>query len=71
MRPLHPLCLFLIHWSTTYASFLSDTLVRKDQLQHVLEHEPAQRASCQEAVRLSLLSVATTVLSTFRSTPVP
>ncbi|KAF8482907.1 endoplasmic oxidoreductin [Russula ochroleuca] len=45
MRPL--LCLFLIHWGTACASFLSDTLVRKDQLQHVLEHEPAQRASCQ------------------------
>ncbi|KAF8502247.1 endoplasmic oxidoreductin, partial [Russula emetica] len=29
------------------ASFLSDTLVRKDQVQHVLEHEPAQSASCQ------------------------
>ncbi|KAH9979179.1 endoplasmic oxidoreductin [Russula compacta] len=51
--PLHALFFFLIEWGPTCArasdaSFLSDTLVRKDQVQHVLEHEPAQTASCEK-----------------------
>jgi hypothetical protein len=60
---LHTLFLFLSQWGTTHtraadASFLSDTLVRKDQLQHVLEHEPAESASCENTVAclLRLLS---------------
>ena len=57
---LHTLFLFLSRWGTAHtratdASFLSDTLVRKDQLQHVLEHEPAQSASCEKTVRACLL----------------
>lgn len=57
---LHTLFLFLSQWGTAHtraadASFLSDTLVRKDQLQHVLEHEPAQSASCEKTVRARLL----------------
>ncbi|KAI9508229.1 endoplasmic oxidoreductin [Russula earlei] len=55
MRPLlHLHALFLLFGSlatcarASDASFLSDTLVRKDQLQHVLEHEPAKRASCDK-----------------------
>lgn len=31
-------------------SFLSDALVRKDQVQNVLEHQPAKEPSCQNAV---------------------
>lgn len=31
-------------------SFLSDTLVRKDQVQHVLEHQPVKVPSCKNAV---------------------
>lgn len=31
-------------------SFLSDTLVRKDQVQNVLEHQPAKVPSCKNAV---------------------
>ncbi|KAH9978619.1 endoplasmic oxidoreductin [Lactifluus volemus] len=49
----HALFLFLINLSSicglaSDVSFLSDTLVRKDQLQHVLEHEPAHRVSCEQ-----------------------
>ncbi|KAA1476037.1 endoplasmic oxidoreductin [Dentipellis sp. KUC8613] len=60
MRPrLLPsaLLFLLLDWPTpnswisqAYAadnSFLGDTLVRKDQVQSVLEHEPAQQASCE------------------------
>jgi len=52
---LHALFLLLSQCGATYArasdtSFLSDTLVRKDQLQHVLEHEPAQSASCEKTL---------------------
>ncbi|KAN0111305.1 Endoplasmic Reticulum Oxidoreductin 1 (ERO1) domain containing protein [Russula decolorans] len=50
MQRLYALFLFLVCCGSTCASdpsFLSDTLVRKDQVQHVLEHEPAQSASCQ------------------------
>ncbi|KAF5351640.1 hypothetical protein D9756_007549 [Leucocoprinus leucothites] len=32
------------------SSFLSDTLVRKDQVQNVLEHQPAKHASCKNTV---------------------
>ena len=60
---LHALFFFMPQWGipltrASDASFLSDTLVRKDQLQHVLEHEPAQSASCEKTVRpcLSCLS---------------
>lgn len=31
-------------------SFLSNTLLKKDQVQNVLEHEPAKVPSCQNAV---------------------
>jgi len=53
---LHLRALFLlIQWGAmcaraSDASFLSDTLVRKDQLQRVLEHEPAQSASCEKTL---------------------
>ena len=43
--------LLLIHWANASdPSFLSDTLVRKDQLQHVLGREPAQQAACVQTV---------------------
>ncbi|KAI0297095.1 endoplasmic oxidoreductin [Russula brevipes] len=49
---LHLFFLFLLDLITfaraSGPSFLSDTLVRKDQVQHVLEHEPAQSASCEK-----------------------
>ncbi|KAI0266792.1 endoplasmic oxidoreductin [Gloeopeniophorella convolvens] len=56
MRPLllpHALLLLIIDWTSAYArasdvSFLSDTLVRKDQIQHVLEHEPVRTATCEQ-----------------------
>jgi ERO1-like protein beta len=45
------LLLLLIHWANASdASFLSDTLVRKDQLQQVLGHEPAQQAACVQTL---------------------
>ncbi|KAI9442160.1 endoplasmic oxidoreductin [Lactarius indigo] len=49
----HALLLLVIHRASASlrapdAAFLSDTLVRKDQLQHVLGHEPAQQASCEQ-----------------------
>jgi len=36
------------YWTGVYAadSFLSDTLIRKDQLQTVLEHQPAKHSGC-------------------------
>ena len=74
MQRLYALFLFLVCWGTTCASdpsFLSDTLVRKDQVQHVLEHEPAQSASCQNTVRVTLLSLAAADLSTYGSTLAP
>src|ERR1700677_667477 len=45
------LLLLLMHWANASdPSFLSDTLVRKDQLQQVLGHEPAQQAACVQTV---------------------
>ncbi|KAJ3568857.1 hypothetical protein NP233_g5439 [Leucocoprinus birnbaumii] len=35
--------------SFAQTSFLSDTLVRKDQVQNVLEHQPAKHTSCENA----------------------
>ena len=32
------------------ADFLSDKLIRKDQVQSVLEHQPATRAGCDKTV---------------------
>ena len=54
--PISALLLLVIELASTCGRasdvpFLSDTLVRKDQLQHVLEHEPAQKASCEQTVR--------------------
>ena len=60
MRRLRTLLFLFIYWGSSCAldvPFLSDTLVRKDQLKHVLEHEPAQSASCQEVVRASPFSL--------------
>ena len=34
-------------------SFLADTLVRKDQVQNVLEHQPVKKPVCQQIVRLN------------------
>ncbi|KAI0305714.1 endoplasmic oxidoreductin [Multifurca ochricompacta] len=34
--------------SASDVSFLSETLVRKDQLQHVLEHQPVREVSCEQ-----------------------
>ncbi|KAI0066136.1 endoplasmic oxidoreductin [Artomyces pyxidatus] len=56
MRPrLLPSALLalVLEWTTARvyaadASFLSDTLVRKDQVQKVLEHEPAQNQTCEQ-----------------------
>lgn len=46
---------FLLHSGALEAkepqSFLSDTLVRKDQVQNVLEHQPAKEPHCQQVVR--------------------
>ncbi|ETW80888.1 hypothetical protein HETIRDRAFT_410101 [Heterobasidion irregulare TC 32-1] len=63
MRPhLLPsaLLVLLLDWTGTYAqssqaqtsgaSFLSDTLVRKDQVQNVLEHEPVQQTTCENTL---------------------
>lgn len=60
----HPLIALLLVITPTYAtagsgsdSFLSDTtLVRKDQVQNVLEHEPAQVADCRKVVSASHIS---------------
>lgn len=74
MQRLHALFLFLVCWGTTCASdasFLKDALVRKDQVQHVLEHEPAQSPSCQNTVRLTRLSLAAADLSAHCSTLAP
>ncbi|THH21343.1 hypothetical protein EW146_g205 [Bondarzewia mesenterica] len=50
----------LLDWTGTYShfvqaqtsdtSFLSDTLIRKDQVQKVLEYEPAEQATCETTV---------------------
>ncbi|KAF8274457.1 hypothetical protein EI94DRAFT_1775828 [Lactarius quietus] len=50
-RPLFPLAFILFtHWANASdPSFLSDTLVRKDQLQQVLGHEPAHQA-CEQTL---------------------
>ena len=66
MRRLRALLFFFIYWGSICAldvPFLSDTLVRKDQLKHVLEHEPAQTASCQYMVRAFLLPVGAMFLA--------
>lgn len=68
MRPhLLPsaLLVLLLDWTGTYAhsgqaqtsgaSFLSDTLVRKDQVQNVLEHEPVQQTTCENTVSAIIL----------------
>jgi ERO1-like protein beta len=34
-------------------SFLSDHLIRKDQVKNVLEHQPARKPACEHIVRLS------------------
>lgn len=35
-------------------SFLSDNLVRKDQVQNVLEHQPVKQAGCRHIVSLTV-----------------
>lgn len=39
---------------STDNSFLGDSIVRENQVQNVLEHEPAKGAECQHVVRLIL-----------------
>ena len=41
----------------SFTSFLSDTLVRKDQVQTVLEYQPVRHASCKNAVVSRLVSL--------------
>jgi len=53
----------LLHAGLSYAdksftSFLSDTLVRTDQVQTVLEHQPVRHASCKNAVVSQLVSLS-------------
>jgi hypothetical protein len=52
---LFTLLLDVGYWSGVYAadSFLSDHLIRKDQVQNVLEHQPATKPACQHIVRTS------------------
>ena len=40
------------YWTGVYAadSFLSDTLIRKDQVQTVLEYQPAKHPGCDNIV---------------------
>lgn len=33
-------------------SFLSDHIIRKDQVQNVLEHQPAKQPACKHIVRI-------------------
>lgn len=47
-RPLA--CAVLSSISVHADSFLSETLVRKGQVQNVLEHQPVKHTSCQNAV---------------------
>ncbi|EGN99657.1 hypothetical protein SERLA73DRAFT_51799 [Serpula lacrymans var. lacrymans S7.3] len=42
-------------------SFLSDTLIRKGQVQNVLEHQPAKESFCQHAVRPQAGPIETTM----------
>jgi len=44
------------YWSGVYAadSFLSDHLIRKNQVQNVLEHQPATKSMCDHIVGIFL-----------------
>lgn len=52
------------YWPGVHAadSFLSDTLIRKGQVQNVLEHQPATRAGCDKTVCIYPLSLRFSVL---------
>lgn len=46
-----PFCLLLLILPSLTHSFFSESLIRKDQLRNVLDHEPAkQQTACQNAV---------------------